>query len=72
MIRTFSIEQLKTHFVGVPYSTQSVFYSLLLQYHVIERIARGQYKYNFNNLDDKDLIQLIILECKDYVNKPRS
>ena len=72
MIRTFSIEQLKTHFVGVPYSTQSVFYSLLLQYNVIERIARGKYVYNFNNLDDKDLIQLIILECKDYVNKPRS
>ena len=72
MIRTFSIEQLKTHFVGVPYSTQSVFYSLLLQYNVIERIARGKYVYNFNNLDDKDLIQLIILECKDYVNKPRA
>ena len=72
MIRTFSIEQLKTHFVGVPYSTQSVFYSLLLQYNVIERIARGKYVYNFNNLDDKDLIQLIIMECKDYVNKPRS
>ena len=72
MIRTFSIEQLKTHFVGVPYSTQSVFYSLLLQYNVIERIARGKYVYNFNNLDDKDLIQLIIMECKDYVNKPRA
>ena len=71
-MKTFSIEQLKTHFVGVPYSTQSVFYSLLLQYNVIERIARGKYVYNFNNLDDKDLIQLIILECKDYVNKPRA
>lgn len=71
-MKTFSIEQLKTHFVGVPYSTQSVFYSLLLQYHVIERIARGKYVYNFNNLDDKDLIQLIIMECRDYVNKPRS
>jgi hypothetical protein len=71
-MKTFSIEQLKRHFVGVPYSTQSVFYSLLLQYNVIERIARGKYVYNFNNLDDKDLIQLIILECKDYVNKPRS
>ena len=71
-MRTFSINQLKTHFMGVPYSTQSVFYSLLLQYNVIERIERGKYIYNFNNLDDKDLIQLIIMECKDYVNKPRS
>ena len=71
-MQTFSIQQLKTHFVGVPYSTQSVFYSLLLQYHVIERIARDQYKYNFDKLDDKDLIQLIIMECRDYVNKPRS
>lgn len=71
-MKTFSIQQLKTHFVGIPYSTQSVFYSLLLQYHVIERIARGQYKYNFDKLDDKDLIQLIIMECRDYVNKPQS
>lgn len=71
-MKIFSIEQLKTHFAGVPYSTQSVFYSLLLQYNVIERIERGKYVYNFNNLDDKDLIQLIIMECKDYVNKPRS
>ena len=71
-MKTFSIEQLKTHFVGIPYSTQSVFYSLLLQYPVIERLARGKYVYNFNNLDDKDLIQFIVLECKDYVNKPRT
>ena len=71
-MKTFNIQQLKTHFVGIPYSTQSVFYSLLLQYNVIERIERGKYVYNLNNLDDKDLIQLIILECKDYVNKPRT
>lgn len=71
-MQTFSIQQLKAHFVGIPYSTQSVFYSLLLQYHVIERIERGKYIYNLNNLDDKELIQLIILECKDYVNKPRT
>lgn len=71
-MKTFSIQQLKTHFVGVPYSTQSVFYSLLLQYNVITRVGRGKYVYNLNNLDDKDLIQLITLECRDYVNKPRS
>lgn len=70
-MKTFTIQQLKTHFVGIPYSSQCVFYTFLVKYDVIRKVKRGKYSYNFNALDNKLNIECVIEECRNYVNNAR-
>lgn len=62
-MRTFTLEQVKLHFIGVPYSTTHMFMILLIQNRILVKIAYNAYAYDFDKLD-QDIIDLIVEECK--------
>lgn len=62
-MRTFTITQIKAHFIGVPYSYSPVFVGLLVRNKVLVRMSINSYAYDLDRLS-KDLIELIIDECR--------
>lgn len=68
MIRTFTIEQIKEHFNGVPYSYYSTFISLLVKNNILVRMSISAYAYDLDKLST-DVITLIIDECRNNQNK---
>jgi hypothetical protein len=62
-MRTFTIEQIKTHFVGVPYSYSQTFITLLIRNKILVRMSLSTYAYDLDMLS-KDVIDLIVDECK--------
>ena len=62
-MRTFTLEQIKLHFIGVPYATTHMFMLLLIQNHILVKMAYNAYAYDFDKLD-QDIIDLIVDECK--------
>jgi hypothetical protein len=62
-MRTFTLEQVKLHFIGVPYSTTHMFMLLLIQNHILVKMAYNAYAYDFDKLD-QDMIDLIVEECQ--------
>lgn len=67
-MRTFTIEQIKVHFSGVPYSYSSTFISLLIKNNILVRMSISTYAYDLDKLS-KDVIDLIIDECRNTQNK---
>ena len=67
-MRTFTIEQIKVHFKGVPYSYSSTFISLLIKNNILVRISINAYAYDLDKLS-RDIITLIIDECRNSQNK---
>lgn len=68
MIRTFTIEQIKAHFNGVPYSYSSTFISLLIKNNILVKMSINAYAYDLDKLS-QDVIDLIIDECRNSQNK---
>lgn len=62
-MRTFTIEQVKTHFMGVPYSSSTTFFSLLVKNKILVRMSVSTYAYDFNRMS-QDVLDLIIEECR--------
>ena len=62
-MRTFTLEQVKLHFIGVPYATTHMFMLLLIQNKILVKMAYNAYAYDFDRLD-QDIIDLIVDECK--------
>lgn len=62
-MRTFTLEQIKLHFIGVPYATTHMFMLLLIQNKILVKMAYNAYAYDFDKLD-QDMIDLIIEECQ--------
>ena len=62
-MRTFTLEQVKLHFVGIPYSTTHMFMLLLIQNRVLVKMSYNAYAYDFDKLD-QELIDLIVGECQ--------
>ena len=62
-MRTFTLEQVKLHFVGIPYSTTHMFMLLLIQNKILVKMSYNAYAYDFDRLD-QDMIDLIVDECK--------
>lgn len=67
-MRTFTIEQIKAHFIGVPYSYSSTFISLLIKNNILVRISINAYAYDLDKLS-QDVITLIVDECRSNQNK---
>lgn len=67
-MRTFTIEQIKAHFIGVPYSYSSTFISLLIKNNILVRMSTNAYAYDLDKLS-QDVITLIIDECRNSQNK---
>lgn len=62
-MRTFTIEQVKAHFIGVPYSGSTTFFSLLVKNKILVRMSVSTYAYDFNRMS-QDVLDLIIEECR--------
>jgi hypothetical protein len=62
-MRTFTLEQVKLHFIGVPYATTHMFMLLLIQNRILVKMAYNAYAYDFDKLD-QDIIDLIVEECQ--------
>lgn len=62
-MRTFTIEQIKTHFIGVPYSYSQTFLTLLIRNKILVRMSLSTYAYDLDMLS-QDVIDLIIEECR--------
>ena len=65
VIRTFTIPEIRAHFVGVPYSQYSpIFIALLVRNKILVKMTEGRYAYDLNMLSS-DVIVLIVQECKE-------
>ena len=62
-MRTFTIEQIKAHFIGVPYSYSQTFITLLIRNKILVRMSLSTYAYDLDMLS-QDVIDLIIEECR--------
>lgn len=62
-MRTFTIQQIKAHFTGVPYSNNPIFIGLLVRNKILVRISSGIYAYDLDKLSS-DVITLISDECR--------
>ena len=62
-MRTFTLEQIKLHFIGIPYSTTHMFMLLLIQNKILVKMSYNAYAYDFDKLD-QDIVDLIVDECK--------
>ena len=67
-MKTFTSEQVKSHFPNVRYAYSSTFFSLLLKNKIIVRMAVNTYAYDFNRMS-MDILELIIEECKESQSK---
>lgn len=70
-MRTFTLEQIKLHFIGVPYATTHMFMLLLIQNRILVKMAYNAYAYDFDKLD-QDIIDLIVEECQQKQKKLNS
>lgn len=73
-MRTFTLEQIKLHFVGIPYATTHRFMLLLIQNKILVKMSYNAYAYDFDKLD-QDIIDLIVDECKNqqkFLNSKRN
>lgn len=67
-MKTFTSEQVKSHFPNVRYAYSSTFFSLLLKNKIIVRMSFNAYAYDFNRMS-MDILDLIIEECREQQNK---
>lgn len=63
-MRTFTSDQIKSHFPNVRYAYSSTFFSLLLKNKIIVRMSFNTYAYDFDRMS-LDILDLIIEECKE-------
>ena len=64
VIRTFTVSQIKAHFIGEPYVDCPEFIGQLVQHKILIKISVNQYTYDLNMLSS-DVIVLIVQECKE-------
>ena len=50
-MRTFTIAQIKTHFIGEPYSQCPEFIGHLVRNKILIKVAVNQYTYDFSKLN---------------------
>lgn len=62
-MKTYTIEQIKAHFIGVPYSSSTTFMALLVKNNILVRMSVSTYAYDLDKLS-QDVITLIVEECR--------
>ena len=68
-MRTFTITQIKAHFIGEPYSQCPEFIGHLVRYKILIKVAVNQYTYDLSKLN-ADVIFEIIQQIKYKNLKP--
>ena len=69
VIRTFTISQIKAHFIGEPYSDCPEFIGQLVQHKILIKVAVNQYTYDLSKLN-ADVIFEIVQQIKYKNLKP--
>ena len=69
VIRTFSVSQIKAHFIGEPYSDCPEFIGQLVQHKILIKVAVNQYTYDLSKLN-ADVIFEIVQQIKYKNLKP--
>ena len=67
-MKIYTLEQIKTHFIGVPYSYSSTFVTLLIKNNILVKMSVNAYAYDLDKLS-RDVIDLIIDECRNLQTK---
>lgn len=64
-MRTFTIPEIRAHFIGVSCAQYSqIFIALLVRNKILVKISEGRYTYNLNNLSSQIIVE-ISKECKN-------
>lgn len=64
-MRTYTIPEIRSHFIGVPYSQYSpIFIALLVRNKILVKMSRDRYAYDLDKLSS-DVVVLIVQECKE-------
>ena len=68
-MRTFTVTQIKAHFIGEPYSQCPEFIGQLVQHKILIKVAVNQYTYDLSKLN-ADVIFEIVQQIKYKNLKP--
>ena len=68
-MRTFTITQIKAHFIGEPYADCPEFIGQLVQHKILIKVAVNQYTYDLSKLN-ADVIFEIVQQIKYKNLKP--
>lgn len=58
-MKTFTITQIKAHFIGVPYSQNPEFIGHLVRNKILIKISVNQYTYDLSKLDSAIIFEII-------------
>lgn len=60
-MRTFTITQIKAHFVGEPYAEYPEFIGHLVRNRILIKISTNQYTYDLSKLNYKIIAEIVLV-----------
>ena len=60
-MRTFTIAQIKAHFIGEPYSNCPEFIGQLVQHKILIKVSVNQYKYDLSKLNQEIMAEITMI-----------
>ena len=60
-MRTFTIAQIKTHFVGEPYAEYPEFIGHLVRNKILIKVSTNQYTYDLSKLNYNIIAEIILI-----------
>lgn len=61
VIRTFTVSQIKAHFIGEPYANCPEFIGQLVQHKILIKISVNQYTYDLSKLNQEIMAEIIMI-----------
>lgn len=60
-MRTFTVSQIKAHFIGEPYSDCPEFIGQLVQHKILIKISMNQYTYDLTKLNQEIMAEITMI-----------
>ena len=61
VIRTFTVSQIKAHFIGEPYVDCPEFIGQLVQHKILIKVSMNQYTYDLSKLNHKIMAEITMI-----------
>lgn len=61
VIRTFTVSQIKAHFIGEPYSDCPEFIGQLVQHKILVKVSVNQYTYDLTKLNHRIMAEITMI-----------
>ena len=61
VIRTFTVSQIKAHFIGEPYANCPEFIGQLVQHKILIKISTNQYTYDLTKLSNETMAEITMI-----------